>query len=229
LPHPQLSIIIPVRNDSEPLLKLLVHLREVLGVPDRSVQVIVVDGESTDDSVAIASGAGALIVRAGAGRGRQLNAGLQAASGDWLWMLHADALPSTAAMEWMRQRRIPGWGRFDVSFDDGAFDMRLVAGMMNLRSRVSGICTGDQGIFAHRRLLERIGGIPEQPLMEDIELCRRLSRLCPPICPSLTVQTSARRWRHNGWLKTVLAMWRFRLRYWVGVPAEALASEYYDG
>jgi rSAM/selenodomain-associated transferase 2 len=226
--HPQLSIIIPVRNDAEPLATLLAHLRDSMGAPDRSVQVIVVDGESQDDSMSIAGRAGALVVRSSAGRGRQLNAGLQAASGDWLWMLHADALPSTAAIEWIRQRRLPGWGRFDVSFDDDGVQMRLVAGMMNLRSRVSGICTGDQGIFAHRRLLERIGGIPEQPLMEDIELCRRLSQLCPPACPSLTVQTSARRWRHNGWLKTVLAMWRYRLRYWSGVPAETLAGEYHE-
>jgi rSAM/selenodomain-associated transferase 2 len=199
-----------------------------MGAPDRSVQVIVVDGESQDDSMSIAGRAGALVVRSRAGRGRQLNAGFQAASGDWLWMLHADALPSTAAIEWIRQRRLPGWGRFDVSFDDGGVQMRLVAGMMNLRSRVSGICTGDQGIFAHRRLLERIGGIPEQPLMEDIELCQRLSQLCPPACPSLSVQTSARRWRHNGWFKTVLAMWRYRFRYWSGVPAETLAGEYYE-
>ena len=100
---------------------------------------------------------------------------------------------------------------------------------MNGRSRLTGICTGDQGIFLHRRLLRRIGGVPEQPLMEDVELCRRLSKLCRPDCLTFSVQTSSRRWQQAGWLNTVLMMWHYRLRYWLGTPADILAREYYPG
>jgi len=222
-----LSIIIPVRNDAEPLAELLSALNNAFDLSDPSVEIIVVDGGSGDDSRTIAMGLGATVIRANAGRGGQLNAGYRMASGNWFWMLHADSLPSPDTTEWMSGHRQIGWGRFEVMFDEPGIRMWLVAFMMNLRSRLTGICTGDQGIFVHRCLLERIGGIPEQALMEDIELSRRLKRLCTPECPRVTLATSARRWRHHGWLKTVLAMWRFRFRYWSGATPETLARDYY--
>ncbi len=186
-----------------------------------------VDGGSRDDSPVIAAASGATVVRSPPGRGAQLNTGLQLSRGDLIWMLHADAIPSAEACAWVSRFRSIGWGRFDVTFDDAGLDMRVVAALMNGRSRTTGICTGDQGIFAHRRLLERIGGIPEQPLMEDIELSRRLSHLCAPTCPRLGVRTSARRWRQQGWFSTVVSMWGLRLRYWSGTSSDTLAREYY--
>ena len=121
----------------------------------------------------------------------------------------------------------PVGARFDICFDASTARLNLLAAMMNGRSRLTGICTGDQGIFVHRRLLSRIGGVPEQPLMEDIELSRKLGRLCRPVCRTETLQTSARRWQQAGWWTTVLRMWWFRLRYWLGASPEQLAMEYY--
>ena len=118
------------------------------------------------------------------------------------------------------------WGRFAVRIEGGAV-LAIVAWMMNRRSCLTGICTGDQGIFVHRELLHAVGGMPTQPLMEDIELSRRLKRKVRPLCRTERVGTSARRWRAHGVLRTVLSMWWFRLRYWQGADAEQLAREYY--
>ena len=225
--RPALSIIVPVFNDSESLRVLLTHLRAVLDARETAAEIIVVDGGSLDDSVTVAIELGATVELVPPGRGRQLNAGLRLARGDLIWMLHADSEPVPEALTWLLQYDRIGWGRFDVRFDDSGLRMWLVAALMNIRSRITGICTGDQGIFAHRRLLERIGGVPEQPLMEDIELSRRLTRLCAPECPVSIVRTSARRWHDQGWLTTVCSMWWFRLRYWSGVSPDRLAREYH--
>lgn len=194
---------------------------------DSGLEVIVVDGDSADDSVDVARREGATVCLAPPGRGGQLAAGCRQASGQWIWMLHADSQISLAALTYIRSLSGAGWGRFDVQFDQPVAGLWLVALMMNLRSRWSGICTGDQGIFVHRDLLDRVGGVPDQPLMEDIELCRRLKRLCQPDCPRIGLVTAARRWRRRGVLATIIEMWSFRLRYWWGTDPVALASEYY--
>ncbi len=194
---------------------------------DLAIEMIVIDGGSRDRSAAVAEAQGARLIRTEASRGVQLNAGYQAARGACLWLLHADSQPDPEGVRWLCMQDGIDWGRFDICFDADDPRMRLVAGMMNLRSRVTGICTGDQGLFVHRRLLVAVGGIPEQALMEDVELSRRLRRLCRPKCPDLTIRTSARRWHRDGWGKTVLSMWRFRLRYWLGASAEHLAQKYY--
>lgn len=241
-PRPGLSIIIPVLDDAEPLERLLGALCDHLP-EDGSVERVVVDGGSRDGSVAAARRQGARVLCTGAGRGLQINAGCRAARGAWLWLLHADSLPTPEAVREMcaislgRERvraldraagDLPHWGRFEVSFDDDSPSMRLVASLMNARSRLTGVCTGDQGVYLHRRLLAVIGGVPEQPLMEDVELSRRLRRLCRPRCLASSLQTSARRWQQAGWLNTVLLMWRYRLRYWLGTSAEVLAQDYYQ-
>jgi rSAM/selenodomain-associated transferase 2 len=222
---PFLSIVIPVRNDAMALSQLLERLSAL--TPDDDLEIIVVDGGSSDDSTEVARGAGASVRQAPPGRGSQLAAGCRQASGQWIWMLHADSQISLAALTYIRSLSGAGWGRFNVQFDQPLPGLRLVALMMNLRSRGSGICTGDQGIFVHRFLLDRVGGVPEQPLMEDIELCRRLKRLCQPNCAKIGLVTAARRWRRRGLFITVLEMWSFRLRYWWGIDPVDLASEYY--
>ena len=228
--RPNLSVVIPVLDDALPLEALL----QGLSKQSDGLEVLVVDGGSQDRSRDVAAKHGARVLSTETGRGRQLNAGCQAAQGNWLWLLHADSRPSAEAVREMCVRSgsecaTMGWGRFNVCFDDDAPSMRLTAALMNVRSRLTGICTGDQGIYLHRRLLDRIGGVPEQPLMEDVELSRRLRQFCKPTCSASRVQTAARRWQQAGWLKTVLAMWRCRLRYWSGTPAELLAREYYRG
>jgi GT2 family glycosyltransferase len=142
-------------------------------------------------------------------------------------MLHADSQIGLSAVTYLRSLAVPGWGRFDIAFHPENRIMRLVAWMMNRRSRWTGICTGDQGIFVHRSLLTRIGGVPEQPLMEDVELSRRLRRLSHPLTPRIRIITSSRRWQRDGAVRTVLRMWRFRLLYWMGRTPESLAREYY--
>ncbi|HEX7035345.1 MAG TPA: TIGR04283 family arsenosugar biosynthesis glycosyltransferase [Pseudomonadales bacterium] len=235
-PHrdaPRVSVVIPVLNDAAALAALLVRLSARLPDNDSeahgpsALEVIVVDGGSLDESAQVASAYGAEVVRAAPGRGGQLADGIDRARGDWLWLLHADSEPSAEALAHLLGRSgTPAWGRFSVSLED-SFPMKTIAYMMNLRSRLTAICTGDQGIFVHRTLLDAIGGMPRQPLMEDIELSRRLKRLQPPDCRPERIGTSPRRWRRDGILRTVLAMWAFRLRYWLGADAVRLAREYY--
>lgn len=221
----QLSIVIPVLNDVDALSALLRLLRAQTRA---DVEILVADGGSADGSAGTARelGAQAVLVTP-AGRGAQLAAAAQFARGRWIWCLHADSKPDPGCLPWLLALPDqPGWGRFNVGLD-GSPLLRLVGRAMNLRSWLTGIATGDQGIFVHRALLSEVGGVPRQPLMEDIELSRRLRRLVRPRCPSLKVHTSARRWQRHGVLRTIFAMWRFRLRYWWGADPVDLARDYY--
>ena len=218
------SIIIPVRNDRDALTRLLAVLA---GFSAAGLEVIVVDGQSSDGSIEAARAAGVRVMTTAPGRGIQLNAGARAARGRWLWMLHADSLPGPAALTYLRTLQGPLWGRFSVAFEPVSPAMRVIAAMMNLRSRLTGICTGDQALFVEKSLLEAVGGVPEQALMEDVELSRRLKRLVQPACAAIVVPTSARRWQRFGVVRTVLDMWLLRVRYWLGTPPDQLARAYY--
>ncbi len=214
------SLVVPVLDDADALRSLL----GALG--DAFFEVIVVDGGSADASVAVAEQLGATVVSGSANRGLQLDLGVRAAKGEWIWMLHADAAPSAANMEEIRGLSAPGWGRFDIRL--GAdWGLRMVAALMNWRSAWSGICTGDQGIFVHRHLLWAIGGVPRQPLMEDIELSKRLRRLARPLRMNTVLDASPRRWRRRGLVRTILGMWRLRLHYALGGAPQALYARYY--
>ncbi|MGE0623131.1 MAG: TIGR04283 family arsenosugar biosynthesis glycosyltransferase [Pseudomonadales bacterium] len=224
MPCVELSIVIPVLNDAPALARLLESLPLRT---DPAIEILVVDGGSTDASVAVARQAGCRVLTSAAGRGCQLNAGCRKAYGRWLWLLHADTDVPAAAVSYLRRLGGPGWGRFDVRFDAAGRGMRLVAAFMNWRSRTTGIATGDQGMFVHRRLLDAVHGVPEQPLMEDVELSRRLKRLGRPLCSDISLGTSPRRWQRDGIVSTILAMWGFRLRYWWGEDPATLARAYY--
>ena len=235
------SIVIPVLDDAEALAALLGDLRLADSVYAESAigrghadrgpgapEIIVVDGGSRDSSFQVGERAGVRVLEHCRGRGLQLDAGARAASGAWLWFLHADCRisPEVIAEIGRLPARDPGWGRFDVRLA-GVPLLRLTALTMNWRSACTGICTGDQGMFVHRRLLDTVGGVPRQPLMEDIELSRRLKRLARPLRIRTPIQVSTRRWQARGVLKTILFMWWLRLKYFLGAAPERLAPQDY--
>jgi len=163
------------------------------------------------------------------GRAQQMNAGAATAFGDVLLFLHADTrLPDGA--KGLIDAALTGnrhvWGRFDVRLDGVGWRLRVVAAAMNVRSRLTGIATGDQAIFARRSVFERVGGFPLQPLMEDIELSRRLRAISRPVCIRARAVTSARRWESRGVGRTIVLMWWLRFAYWCGVSPERLARRY---
>lgn len=216
-----------------PVLDEASTLRGVLDelAPQRALglEVIVVDGHSSDGTLDVAAGAADRVLTATRGRASQMNAGAACASGDVLIFLHADTrLPAQALAaidEGLRHGK--AWGRFDVQIAGRAWTFKPIAALMNWRSRLSGIATGDQAMFVERKAFEAIGGFPEQPLMEDIELSKRLRRrFGRPACLKARVVTSGRRWERDGIWPTILLMWRLRLLYRLGVAPERLARSY---
>jgi rSAM/selenodomain-associated transferase 2 len=223
-----ISVLIPVLNDATALRRLLDRLEALVSESIIGCEIVVIDGGSTDGSQNVCAERDCLVIQSAGGRGRQLQAGFEASSGDLIWMLHADTDPDSEALKYLVTLDAPAWGRFDVRFADGPPFLSVVATLMNWRSRMTGIATGDQAIFAHRSLLEAIGGVPRQALMEDIELSKRLKSRMRPLCSRHIVETSGRRWEARGVIRTILSMWRFRLRYWIGADPERLAAEYYS-
>ena len=190
-------------------------------------ELIVVDGGSRDDSRELAARHACRVVSAPRGRASQMNAGAKVARGNALVFLHADTrLPENAlaAIGAALERR--EWGRFDVTIEGKGVLLALVAAMMNLRSRLTGIATGDQAIFVRRDAFERAGGFPGIPLMEDVALSRALKAIGPPACLTERVTTSGRRWERHGTLRTILLMWRLRAAYALGADPRSLARTY---
>ncbi len=223
---PSLSIILPVLNEAPGLASILDSLSRFRG---RGAEVIVVDGGSSDGSAEIAARyADRVLVVTPRGRARQMNAGAAAARGCVLLFLHADTrLPEMADHQITQAIGLgPNWGRFDVQIEGKSVWLPLVATMMNWRSRLTGIATGDQAMFARKETFEMAGRFAEIPLMEDIDLSRRLLRIERPACLKSKVTTSGRRWETNGILSTILLMWSLRLRYFFGADPNLLALEY---
>ena len=223
----RLSIVVPVLDEAQHLPDLLAELAALPG----GAEVIVADGGSRDGSPELAARApGVRVVRSGRGRARQMNAGAAVSTGEALLFLHADTrLPAGAGEAVRRTLEDPSiaYGRFDVRFDNPGVIFRLIAGLMNVRSRLTGICTGDQAIFVARAAFQQLGGYPAIALMEDIELTRRLKRVGRLAPLRLRVTTSARRWERDGAARTILFMWTLRFLYFCGVGPERLARWYY--
>ena len=219
----RLSIVVPVLNEAE---RIAATLEGLAPLRQRGHEVIVVDGASEDASAALAAPRCDRLLEAPRGRALQLNAGARAASGDALVFLHADTrLPAHADELIAAALAEHLWGRFDVEIEGGHRALALVAAAMNLRSRLTGIATGDQAMFVRR---EHFPGFPEIPLMEDVALSRLLRKRGRPACLKSRVRTSARRWESRGVLRTVLLMWRLRALYALGVAPERLARLYGD-
>lgn len=223
----KLSIIIPVLNERE---NIKANLPDLQWLRSLGHELIVADGGSDDGGSETAQGYADQVVLSPAGRSLQMNAGAQVASGEMLLFLHIDTRLSAHCVSMLCQMiadKSPAWGRFDVRLSGNNFLFRIIESMMNWRSRITGIATGDQAIFVNKQLFFQCGGFAEILLMEDIDICRRLKRLKKPLCLREKVITSSRRWEKNGILKTVLLMWKLRLAYWRGVDPNVLASQYY--
>ncbi|MDZ7662971.1 TIGR04283 family arsenosugar biosynthesis glycosyltransferase [Thiohalophilus sp.] len=222
----RLSIIIPTLNEADSLPATLERLQPLRS---RGHEVILVDGGSMDKTIDIARPLVDRILNSEPGRARQMNVGASQARGDIFWFLHADTLIPVLTdqiIDHAIDGRKLAWGRFDVRLSGKDVRLRLIAFMMNRRSRLTGIATGDQGIFVTRALFETINGFIEQPLMEDIEISRRLKRHARPICLEQKLITSSRRWETRGIWRTVFLMWRLRLRYALGGDPHKLAKLY---
>jgi rSAM/selenodomain-associated transferase 2 len=221
----KLSVIVPALDEEQ---ALPATLAAAAPLRSRGHEIIVVDGGSLDHTRELARVAADQVIDAPRGRARQMNAGAARASGDVLLFLHADTiLPADA------DRCIGGaldagraWGRFDVRIDGRSPALALVAGLMNLRSRATGIATGDQAMFVRREAFRRVGGFPDAELMEDIVLSRALAGVSPPACLRERVTTSGRRWEARGVARTVALMWWLRLQFSLGADPARLARRY---
>ena len=213
----RLSVVVPALNEAAGIRAALEALAPLRA---RGHEVIVVDGGSTDGTARLAAGLCDQVLVAPRGRALQMNAGARAARGDVLVFLHADTrLPADFLIP-----ESSLWGRFDVEIEGRHPLLKVVAWSMNLRSRLTGIATGDQAIFVRRELFP---GFPEIALMEDIALSRLLKRRGRPTCLREKVVTSGRRWESRGVLRTMVLMWRLRLMYFLGARPEDLSRIYH--
>ncbi len=231
MPLPAISIIVPVRNE---LPHVIANLPALAQLPDVT-EVIAVDSSDLPVSKQALLDAQTdnrlhLLESAIAGRAVQMHLGASHAKGEVLWFVHADTRISEPeqVMKSLSEALASGkeWGCFDVCFDNNSLKMRIVAQAMNVRSKFSGICTGDQAIFVTRELYDAVGGFPPIPIMEDIALSKRLKSYQRPARVHTAVITSARRWETNGYVRTVVNMWTLRLLYWLKISPERLSRMY---
>jgi rSAM/selenodomain-associated transferase 2 len=223
-----ISIIVPALNEADGITAALGALTPLRA---RGHEVIVVDGDSSDGTAALARAAADRVVPAPRGRANQMNAGAALARGEVLLFLHADTrLPEGADARILQGLAASGrsWGRFDVRIEGENRLLPVIAFLMNLRSRATGIATGDQAIFVRRDAFERAGRFPSLELMEDIALSRSLKRVSRPLCLADKAVTSGRRWERHGVLRTVLLMGWLRLAFFFGA-APAKLARLYDG
>ncbi|HQT80947.1 MAG: hypothetical protein B7Z60_02045 [Ferrovum sp. 37-45-19] len=222
---PSVLIIVPVYNEIQLVRDLVEHLSwiESLGI-----DCLVVDGGSSDGTPLLLEKMNYRVVYSQKGRACQMNTGALNAKQQLLLFLHADTRLTKDAIQDLLALNTNQdiWGRFDVCVNGEGVIFKIISYFINLRSRLTGIATGDQGIFVSTRLFHAIQGFPEQPLMEDIELSSLLMKVCRPICLRSQVFTSARRWLDNGIFKTILLMWTLRFLYWVKVDVKSIAGWY---
>ena len=222
----RVSVIIPTLNEAGTIARTLSWVRQA-----DACEIIVVDSGSDDGTPECARRDADQLISAPRGRARQMNAGARAANGEALLFLHADTLPpaqfAALIVDALADPAVVG-GRFDVDVDAPGWSFRMIGSLMNIRSRLTGMATGDQGIFVRRAVFETIGGYPEWDIMEDLEFSRQLKRSGRIACLRARVKTSARRWQKHGVTKTILLMWGLRLCHFFGVSPAALKTFYED-
>jgi len=220
----RITVVVPTLNEAQCIVGCLDALAPLRA---RGHEVIVVDGGSEDGTARLARDRADRVLAAPRGRASQMNAGARIARGEALVFLHADTrLPPDADRLVLEALAGRAWGRFDVRIDGQGALLTLVGAMMSLRSRLTGIATGDQALFVRRSAFDALGGYAPMLLMEDIELSRRLRRAGSPACLRARVLTSARRWQARGVLRTILLMWHLRLSYALGADPARLAERY---
>jgi rSAM/selenodomain-associated transferase 2 len=220
----RLSVIIPVLNEQQNIASLLSQLAPL---KKNDCEVIVVDGGSVDATLANASKADKILVTE-PGRALQMNVGAAQASGDMLWFLHGDSLLEGDVKNYADQLvASQAWGFFCIKLDGPHIIYRLIELMINLRSSLTSVGTGDQGLFVCRNFFNMVGGFESIPLMEDVALSKSLKAITKAnVISTNKVITSSRRWQRRGILSTVLLMWSLRLQYYFGVSADRLADKY---
>ena len=222
--RPQLSIIIPVLNETDCLDQGLAKLFALQWITEHA-EVIICDGGSEDGSLDIASRYPCRIVHSNAGRATQMNAASKSARGKFLLFLHADSnLPGDFNCFIEADAK---WGFYRLRLSDGAFAYRVIEAAINLRTRISHVAGGDQGLYFERQFFESINAYPQIPLMEDIAICKTARRLARPFVIDSAISSSGRRWQKKGIVKTVLLMWTLRFAYWLGVDPRRLHKIYY--
>lgn len=218
------SIVVPVYNEAEQVEALIRRLR--LLSDGLVTDITVVDGGSTDGTAEKLSEQ-FNVVSSKKGRSNQMNTGAAVANGTWIMFVHADTEISPGHIEAaVSHGAMNKWGRFNIKLSGKSFSFRVIERFINWRSKATGVATGDQCIFVRKKVFDQVGGFKDLPLMEDVDLSKRLKKLGKPACLSKTVTTSSRRWEENGVLNTVLLMWKLRYLFWRGVPAEELAKMY---
>lgn len=222
-----ISFVIPILNEEAALTKQSSSFQALI---KEGHEIIAVDAGSFDASVAIAENIGCVCLNSKASRGLQLHIGAEKCSNDIIVFLHADTqLPKSAVQSILNtlSANKKYWGRFDVAFTNSSLVFKTIAWFMNRRSCITAVVTGDHTLFIKRETYFALGGFANIPLMEDVELSKRLKKHSRPACLKDTVITSSRKWETNGILKTVLSMWRFRLLFYFGASPEKLAKQYY--
>jgi len=222
----QISVIIPCLDEA---ILAAERLRAIQPLRRAGHELIFVDGGSADGTAEIARPLVDRLETGPRGRALQMNRGARAARGEVLWFLHIDTRPPPGAAEQVLRSALdgPGWGRFDVRLDGERVMFRVIERMMNIRSRLTGMTTGDQGMFVHRDLFERVGGFPEIAIMEDLAISLRLKRIARPACLKERVLASGRRWERDGVWRTILLMWLLRGAYRLGADPDRLVRFYY--
>lgn len=224
-PAVNISIIVPVLNEESSLSKTLMQLQPLR---HSGHEVVIVDGGSVDNSLVIAQNAADTVIVSKKGRALQMNNGAAVANGDIFLFLHADTvLPDKTEhliLSYVDHDDL--WGRFDIRLSSNKLIFRVIESLINFRSRLTGIATGDQAIFIDKKLFNKIGGFPEIALMEDIALSKMLKDISAPVCLKQKVITSSRRWENRGVFATVLLMWKLRLYYFFGASPEKLSRLY---
>ena len=221
-----ITVIIPTLNEADNILMLLAQLQSLRSCGH---EVIVVDGGSVDNTISLATSLADYVLTTTPGRSSQMNAGARLAKHEILWFLHADSSLqpkiADAIIKHMSKKRVL-WGRFNVRLTGHYWLFRIIERMINIRSRLTGIATGDQGIFVKKEIFFSVQGFDDLPLMEDIALSRKLKKIQRPLCLRQTLSTSSRRWEKHGVLKTIVLMWYLRLAYYLGVNPSHLHRLY---